>query len=987
MQASALPLVALRWDRLRTLAWLSGAVLLISLTFAWWSYARDQAFDAVRRRDNALIIATERLLSSLKDIETGQRGFIITGKEVYLDPYRAGMAAVAPDLAIVEGILGEAGDDAKALSAAVGARVTEANAGIADYRRDGPAAGAAHIQAGAGKAAMDRVRGDVAQIQKAADGRIAEAQGRRGLDDLLRAASLAGLVLSCLTLGYVALRRRKEHRASQALLDEVLGNAPVGLGFLGPDLTLQHMNRSLSEMGDRGLTIVPGRVLWSATPGLKDQLLPSIEAARRRGEASADIAVDVPNEATPGGMRHFRMGFFPLQRSGEPQGDGTVGIAVVDVTTAALSDERVRTGEAALRTVLETLPVGVLIAEASGKIVDHNSRVEQILGHGVMPTRSGEGPARWIGFHEDGRPVSPTDWPLIKVVRQGEHQAELEVEYQRGDGRRSWISFAGAPMREADGRLLGGVVVVSDIDARKRSEHLLAAAKAAAEEANLAKSTFIANMSHELRTPLSAIIGYSEMMLEDFEDAGDAAGSASDMRKIEGNARHLLGLINDVLDLSKVESGKMEVYTESFDTEVMLRDVASTVTSLIEKKNNRLVIEVAPDLGSMRSDVTKVRQVLLNLLGNAAKFTEGGTIELAAWRERGSEPEMIWFRVSDTGIGMTQEQRARLFQRFMQADSSTTRRFGGTGLGLSLTRALSEMLGGTIRVDSEPGQGSSFTVSLPAIYRSPETTERAEAADIEASEAPGRDLVLVIDDDEHQRALMTRFLHREGFKARTASDGVTGLSLAHDLKPRAILLDVMMPGIDGWSVLSALKAAPELHDIPVIMVTFVEQRALAASLGATDYVLKPVRWDRFKAVMDRFKPPEDSVLVIDDDADTRERLRKLLEGDGWRVTMAENGLEGLDRLASDRPGVVLLDLSMPVMDGFTFLERMRDRPECAEVPVVVLTALDLTRDDRRRLAGVSQILNKGDTTMRAVAERLHRSAQKARETELRPAEA
>ena len=225
---------------------------------------------------------------------------------------------------------------------------------------------------------------------------------------------------------------------------------------------------------------------------------------------------------------------------------------------------------------------------------------------------------------------------------------------------------------------------------------------------------------------------------------------------------------------------------------------------------------------------------------------------------------------------------------------------------------------------------------------------------------------------------MTRFLHREGFEARTAADGATGLQMARELKPRAILLDVMMPGIDGWSVLSALKHDEQLSEVPVVMVTFVEQRALAASLGATDYVMKPVHWDRFKVVMDRFRPPNDVVLVVDDDADTRQRLRAMLEKDGWSVTEAEDGAQGLERLDAGCPGLILLDLTMPVMDGFTFLERLRARPDCADVPVVVLTALSLTREDRRRLAGASQILNKGDVPMRALGDKLHQLAQNAK---------
>ncbi|MCJ2018349.1 GAF domain-containing protein, partial [Methylobacterium sp. E-065] len=365
------------------------------------------------------------------------------------------------------------------------------------------------------------------------------------------------------------------------------------------------------------------------------------------------------------------------------------GTVVAGLAEAGEAEARraVRTGEATLRAVLENLPVGIVIAEApSGRIVGHNARVEAILGHGVLPARPGEGPTRWSAFHEDGREVAPSEWPLVQVTKVGAVDAEMEVDYLRGDGTRSWIGFSAAPMHDAEGNLTGGVVVVSDIDARKKFEHQLAAAKLAAEEANRAKSEFLANMSHELRTPLSAVIGYSEMLQEEMEDLGQG-DLLPDLRKIESNARHLLGLINDVLDLSKIEAERMEVYAEDFAVEAVVQDVAATVEALVAKKGNTLTLELGGDLGDARTDVTKVRQCLINLLGNAAKFTEAGRVTLSAGREDRDGEAWLVFRIADTGIGMSAEHQARLFERFSQADASTTRRFGGTGLGLSITRA------------------------------------------------------------------------------------------------------------------------------------------------------------------------------------------------------------------------------------------------------------------------------------------------------------
>ena len=631
-----------------------------------------------------------------------------------------------------------------------------------------------------------------------------------------------------------------------------------------------------------------------------------------------------------------------------------------DVTEQRAWEERVRRSEERFRTVLDASTAIIWNMAASGEFEWPQPRWTAFTGQAFEEARG----AGWVeAIHPEDRAHTLDAWRYAVETRSS---YEVEHRVRRNDGAWRYMEAHAVPILSEDGTVAEWIGTHADVTERKEAEEAMQVARDEAEEANRAKSTFIANMSHELRTPLSAIIGYSEMLQEEVEDSGDPDGLGGDIRKIEDNARHLLSLINDVLDLSKIESGKMEVFAETFDVAEMAGTVATTVQALIEKKGNTLTLDLALDLGAMHSDVTKVRQILLNLLSNAAKFTEGGTITLSAERRPGpGRKDWLAFRVSDSGIGMTEEQLDKLFQRFQQADASTTRRFGGTGLGLSITKAFSAMLGGEIDVESTPGQGSAFTVRLPSNLTAEQDMAEGEAP-AERGEASG-DLVLVIDDDPAQRDLMTRFLEREGFGARTAPDGPTGIELARALRPRAILLDVMMPGMDGWSVLSALKAIPELAQIPVVMVTFVSQRGLANSLGAADYVLKPVEWERFRQVMDRFRGEDGDVLVVDDDADTRQRMRTVLERNGWTVTEATNGLEALDQVAHAVPKLILLDLTMPVMDGFSFLRTLRERPGCADVPVVVLSARDLTSEDRKRLRGASQVLNKGDTSLRDLA--------------------
>jgi CheY-like chemotaxis protein/anti-sigma regulatory factor (Ser/Thr protein kinase) len=408
----------------------------------------------------------------------------------------------------------------------------------------------------------------------------------------------------------------------------------------------------------------------------------------------------------------------------------------------------------------------------------------------------------------------------------------------------------------------------------------------------------------------------------------------------------------------------MDLFLEPVGVAGLVRDVSTTVGPLIEKHANALEVDAAPDLGTMRTDATKLRQILFNLLGNAAKFTERGTITLTARREPDG---WLTFAVGDTGIGMTEEQLGRLFQAFTQAEASTSGRYGGTGLGLTLVRHFARMLGGDVAVQSEPGAGSTFTVRLPAEAGAAGTgSVPADRGVHEAREQTDRaiPLVLVIDDDPASRDLLGRHLSAEGVRVVTARDGEEGLRLARQLRPAMVTLDVLMPGLDGWAVLGALKGDPATADIPVVVLTILDDRDLGYALGAADYLTKPIDRARLVALV-RTHVSRDGgrrALVVDDDPTGREMLRRLLEREGWTVDEAADGRLGLERMAERRPDVILLDLMMPEMDGFEFVARLRSEPTSRAIPVVMITAKDLTTEERGRLTGsVERILTKATT--------------------------
>jgi PAS domain S-box-containing protein len=599
----------------------------------------------------------------------------------------------------------------------------------------------------------------------------------------------------------------------------------------------------------------------------------------------------------------------------------------------------------------------------SGKIYG-SPRLKELMGlRGDDLTLSAE---EWQArIHPDDRERFPE---AMRAHLRGETELYTTEFRIRGmDDDYHWVLHRGVGLRDESGRVYRMAGSMGDITDRKLAEFELKRAKEMAEDANQTKSEFLANMSHELRTPLNAIIGYSEMLqdvAEDFEEVRDEF--VPDLVNINTAGKHLLSLINDVLDLSKIEAGKMDVYFESFSVIEMIQGVQGTIAPLVQKNQNTLVVDCPGDVDVMHSDLTKVRQMLFNLLSNAAKFTENGTISISVKRVVRSDAEWLVFDVSDSGIGMSPEQVEKVFQPFSQADASTTRKYGGTGLGLAISQHFCGMLGGRISLTSELGKGTTFTIELPADSAISRDEGEAAAPIADASEEvefeKSANTILVVDDDAAARDLLTRHLESDGYQVRTASNGREALQVLRKFRPAAITLDILMPKMDGWSVLSNLKKTPGLKDIPVIMLSITDDRRLGYALGASEFLTKPINQKELLSTIAkhiRDNAPA-RILIVEDDPATRKIVRHAIDEKKWAVAEAENGRIALEMLDDANPDLIILDLMMPELDGFEFLDEMKQIPRWMGVPVIVVTAKTLTKEDETRLTGtVEEILHKG----------------------------
>jgi len=977
------PLISdVRFNRLLTQAALLPLLLmaLLSGLLIWQIATLLAAFEWVRHTDT--VIAQANIAQKLLlDMETGKRGFLLTRNPDYLEPYRNAKGK-APSA--IHQLAANVAEDA--LQKERADTINRLYVRWYGYTQNQlseaePQQPERYDSDGLGKLLMDQMREQFSALigteeqLRAARAAQSRQTAREVIETALAAALLGGVLLGLsarrqllsLSAEYAeaTATTRRQAQAIQESEDRLRLTIDTAL-----DAVINADSRGVITGWNAQAELIFGRTRADVIGQALDQtIIPeAYRDAHRRGLAHYLSTGEGPvlNQRIEIAALRRDGTEFPIELAIVPvrSHDGVSFSAFVrDITESKRAEEERARLSSYNQLLLDSTGEGIYGIDTDGRCTFLNRAAARILG--LTPEEAlGKNMHRLAHHsHPDATPYLGEDCPIYHAT-QARQSCHVEDDvFWHSNGTSFPVEYSSSPII-SEGRLQGAVITFADITQRKQAEKELRDARDAAEASNRTKSQFLANMSHELRTPMNAILGYSEMLQEEAEEEG-LDSFTPDLQKIQNAGKHLLSLINDILDLSKIEAGKMELYLEDFDISKTVQDVAGTVQTLVAKKSNRLEVTCPPEIGMMRGDLTKVRQSLFNLLSNAAKFTENGTVSLNVHREDG----FYVFDVQDTGIGMTAEQISGLFEAFSQADASTTRKYGGTGLGLAITRRFCRMMGGDAAVQSTPGAGSTFTMRLPVsvqpLREEAGREDMAPAAGAHGS-ADGHkgDIVLAIDDDPAARDLMRRFLTREGFRPETAASGEEGLRLAHALRPVAITLDVMMPGIDGWTVLQRLKADPETQDIPVIMLTMVDDKNIGFALGAADYMTKPIDRARLSAILGRHRCAESDggcrVLLVEDDEETRDMMREMLHREGWSVEEAANGRLALECLQGTGPDLILLDLMMPEMDGFEFARRLRERPEWRDIPVVVLTAKDLTAEDRRRLNGdVEKIMQKG----------------------------
>ena len=605
-----------------------------------------------------------------------------------------------------------------------------------------------------------------------------------------------------------------------------------------------------------------------------------------------------------------------------------------------------------LRTLMDNLPDRIYFKDAKSRFL-RNSRAH-LDRFDVKDQRELLGKSDFDFFSEEhARQAFEDEQQLMKSGQP----ITVEEKETWPDGSVTWALSTKMPLLDELGKVAGTFGISRDITDRKRAEEAMRFAKEAAEEASRTKSQFLANMSHELRTPLNSVIGFAGILLK------NKSGSLSPtelnfLERISANGRHLLALINEILDLSKIEARKVELQIAPVALDVLVRETIAQQEGLVRDRPVQLLADVPERVAPMPADAEKLRQIIINLIGNALKFTERGSVTVRVVT-RPDDHKPVQIDVVDTGIGIPKEKLGVIFQAFQQADASTARKYGGTGLGLTISQALCQLMGFHIEVTSAVGHGSTFSVIL---CRKEEMKSGAGPGEREVNVKTGAaavarprsdlhgKLVLVIDDESDSRILLLHMLEEFGCQVLAANSGEQGLRMAREFRPHIITVDLLMPQMDGAAVIRAIKADPQLCDIPVVVVSIVAEERRGSILGAVDLLEKPFTREELLEALGRHRLPASAkILVVDDENDAREIIRSHLADQPVQLRMAANGQEALECLEKFLPDLVLLDLIMPVMDGLAFLDAIRARPRHQQLPVLVVTSKVLSPLEKEQL--------------------------------------
>lgn len=763
---------------------------------------------------------------------------------------------------------------------------------------------------------------------------------------------------------------------SERKLRRVIEQSPDGIFLTDEKGNIIHWNMSLEEITGVKADVVLGRLVYDVwieilpaewiTPQSykwnKAEFLLGLKTGKVDFLGNMDEIILSPENEPPHIIQPIS---FPI----ETEKGFMVGGIVRDVTNQKMVEWEIGRLKRQNELILNSAGEGIYGLDSEGIITFCNPAAARMLGYQVDDLIGL--PFNVVINKRDfsNQPLYQSDHPILKTFQEGIVFHVDDEEFFTKTERSFPVEYTSNPINDEFGNLIGAVIIFKDRTEQNRYEKELKTAKEAAEAANRAKSTFLANMSHELRTPLNAIIGYSEMLEEECEEQ-HYESIVPDLKKIESAGKHLLELINDILDLSKIEAGRMTLYLETFDVLELIDGVTSLVQPMIDRNENILRIQCDDCLSSMHADVIKTRQILYNLLSNAAKFTQHGEISLTIMKQEIQQKEWISFEVKDTGIGMSNPELEKIFHAFTQADTSTTRKYGGTGLGLAISRRFCSIMGGELHVFSESGKGSTFTVLIPVNVKetSMELNENSlsgidgqkklnEKKSVQSSRNKKNGLVLIIDDDPVALDLISRLVEKEGFRYVTALGGEEGIKLVRKLQPDLVILDVLMPDINGWQVLNEIKSDPSLEDIHVIMVTIVNEARLGYALGASDYLVKPLDKKRLLSILQKYQDldilsdsQKGNILIVEDDVLIRNALVDYLNDLDWRIIEADNGRTALPMIAERKPDLILLDLMMPEMDGFQFLSILHSHEEWHSIPVLVITSKDLSPEEFQYLA-------------------------------------